>query len=387
MVALVARQGPERGRVVVVTPALEAKGGISRVNALYQRSGLFGTHADGLEVRLHPSTIDGGIAAKALFSVRQLLRFALTPLPRGTIVHLHASWHASFWRKMVYARISWWKGAQVLLHIHPTYFMDFYEGSGPVRQRAIRTTLQRCQALMVLTGEMAAKLGALVPGARVYVMPNPVDLEEFNALPVPAREPATVLFLGWFVPGKGAYDLLEALARLKGRCPGLRAVFGGYKMEDQLRERVRTLALDGTVEVAGWCGRADVVRLLRTCTLLALPTYSEGIPMVVLEAMACGTPVVTCPVGGIPTVARDGRNALFVRPGDIDGLAAALERLLGDPALREAMLQANREDIRRYDVRTMGASLLGIYGELAGMSGLGPDTTALSDGPGAAPSR
>ena len=352
-----------------MTPALEAKGGISRVNALYQRIGLFGTHADGLEVRLHASTIDGGIAAKTIFSAWQLLRFAFMPLSRPTVVHLHVSWHASFWRKMAYAWISWLKGAQVLLHIHPTYFMDFYEGSGPVRKRVVRATIRRCQALMVLTEEMAAKLGALAPDCRVYVMPNPVDLEEFSAQPVPAREPATVLFLGWFVPGKGAYDLLEALARLQGRRPGLRAVFGGYKMEDQLRERVRALGLAGVVEVPGWCGRADVIRLLRTCTLLALPTYSEGIPMVVLEAMACGTPVVTCPVGGIPTVARDGRNALFVQPGDIDGLTAALEHLLDDPALREAMSQANREDIRRYDVRTMGASLLEIYRELAGVGG------------------
>lgn len=365
MVALVARQGPERRRVVVVTPAIEAKGGISRVNALYQRSGLFAAHADGLEVRLHPSTIDGGLVAKTLYSARQLLRFALTPLPPGSIVHLHASWHASFWRKLAYAWVSWGKGAQVLLHVHPTYFMDFYEGSGPLRQRVIRATLQRCRALMVLTEEMAANLRVLAPDRRVYVVPNPVDLEEFSAPPAPAREPATVLFLGWFVPGKGAYDLLEALARLQGRRPGLRAVFGGYKLEDQLRERVRALGLGGTVEVAGWCGRAEVVRLLRTCTLFALPTYSEGIPMAVLEAMACGTPVVTCPVGGIPAVARDGRNALFVKPGDVAGLAAALERLLDDPALRESMSQANREDIRRYDVRTMGASLLGIYREIA----------------------
>ena len=354
---------------MVVTPALEAKGGISRVNVLYQRSGLFGAHADGLDVRLHVSTIDGGVVAKALFSAWQLLRFALAPLPRGALVHLHASWHASFWRKLAYARVAWWKGARVLLHVHPTYFMDFYESSGPRRRRAIRDTIRRCQAAIVLTEEMAARLRALVPGARVYVLPNPVDLEEFDAQPAPAREPATVVFLGWFVPGKGAYDLLEALARLQGRRPGLRAVFGGYKLEDQLRERVRSLGLAGVVEVAGWCGRAEVVRLLRTCTLFALPTYSEGIPMVVLEAMACGAPVVTCPVGGIPAVARDGRNALFVRPGDVEGLTAALERLLDEPALREAMSRANREDVRRYDVRTVAASLLGIYGELAGTSG------------------
>jgi glycosyltransferase involved in cell wall biosynthesis len=366
-----ARSRVSHRRVVVVTPALDAKGGISRVNALLQRSGLFATHEDGLEVRLHPSTIDGGLAAKMLFSAWQLLRFALAPLPRDAIVHLHASWQASFWRKAAYARLARWKGARVLLHIHPTYFWDFYEGSSPGRQAAIRETIRRSAALIALTEEMAARLRALVPGCTVHVLPNPVDLGEFPDQPGPGRESETVAFLGWFVPGKGAHDLLEALARLRVGRPGLHAVFGGYKMEEQLHERVRALGLAGTVRVAGWLGRAEVLQLLRSCTLLALPTHSEGIPMVLLEAMACGTPIVTCPVGGIPAVAREGRNALFVPPGDVTALTAALERLLGDAALREAMSQANLEDVRQYDVRKIRAALLGIYRGIAATEGDG----------------
>jgi glycosyltransferase involved in cell wall biosynthesis len=230
--------------------------------------------------------------------------------------------------------------------------------------------MRRCAGVIALSEEVAGRLRPFAPEARMYVLPNPVDLDEFPPPPAAAeRDPASVLFLGWFVPGKGAFDLLEALARIRGRRPGLRAVFGGARDPEQdgaLRRRVRELGLDETVEVAGWLGREDVIRHLRACTLMALPTYSEGIPMVLLEAMACGTPIVTCPVGGIPAVARDGRNALFVRPGDIDGLAGALERVLDDAALRESMSQANREDIGRYDVRALLPRLLGIYREIAG---------------------
>jgi glycosyltransferase involved in cell wall biosynthesis len=208
----------------------------------------------------------------------------------------------------------------------------------------------------------------------MHVLPNPVDLDEFAAPSGRPREAERVLYLGWFVPGKGAFDLLEALARLRGRRPGLRATFGGARDPGQdaaLRLRVRELGLEDVVEVEGWIGREEVIRRLGACTLLALPTYSEGIPMVLLEAMACGAPVVTCPVGGIPEVVSDGRNALFVRPGDLDGLAAALERLLDDGALREAMSRANREDVRRYDVRTLLPRLLAIYRELAGTPAAG----------------
>lgn len=363
-----------RTTVVVVAPDLEAgrrlaKGGIGRVNLVYERAGLFGTHADGLVVRLHASTIDGPQGAKATVFLRGLLTWVFTPLPRPAVVHLHTSWHASFWRKMAFAWLAWLKGARVLLHVHPTYFVDFVEGGGALRRGLVRATLRRCEGVIALCEEVAERLRPYAPRARVYVLPNPVDLDEFPPPPDRPRDAEHVLYLGWFVPGKGAFDLLEALARLRGRRPGLRATFGGARDPEQdaaLRRRVRELALDDVVGVEGWIGREEVIRRLGACTLLALPTYSEGIPMVLLEAMACGAPVVTCPVGGIPEVARDGRNALFVRPGDLDGLAAALERLLDDGALREAMSRANLEDIRRYDVRTLLPRLLEIYREMAG---------------------
>jgi hypothetical protein len=161
MVAVEALRGPGCRLVVVVTPALDAMGGISRVNALLQGIGLFGTPEDGLEIRLHPSTLDGGVAARMRFSAWQLFCFALTPLPRGSNVHLHASRHAGFWRKSAHAWVAFAKRASVLMHVHPTHFMDFHEGSGPPWWSAIRATLRRCRAMIVLTDEMASRLRSL----------------------------------------------------------------------------------------------------------------------------------------------------------------------------------------------------------------------------------
>ncbi|HVP14968.1 MAG TPA: glycosyltransferase family 4 protein [Terriglobales bacterium] len=350
--------------VVMVGPRPDAKGGTARVIAVYGQAGLFGEHDGGLVVRLHPSTIDGSAAAKLGFALRQLASFLVAPLPRGSIVHVHCAAGPSFWRKAAYARLARWKGARVLLHVHPIHFLDFFERGGALRRRAIRSTIALCEMVIVLTESVAGRYRSLALAERIVPVPNPVDLGEFRIGPAPRRREETVVYVGWFVPEKGAQDLLDAIARLRGGRPGLRAVFAGYKGERELRDRVRALGLESTVEIAGWLGRAETIGLLRSCTLIALPSHSEGVPMVLLEAMACGTPIVTCGVGGIPDIVREDRNALYVQPGDVAGLSVAIGRLLDHPELRDEMSRANLEDVRRYDATAVEQQLLGIYREL-----------------------
>jgi glycosyltransferase involved in cell wall biosynthesis len=358
------REASRQRHVVMIAPGPEGMGGIARVIAVYGTSGLFGDHEGGLAVRLHPSTIDGSAAAKAWFAFRQLARFLITPLPPGTIVHLHSAAGASFWRKALYAFVARAKGARVLFHVHPVHFLDFWSAGGPLRRASIRSTLRNSESVLVLTEGLAARYREFAPGFRAIVVPNPVDLDEIRGQPPAARERNLVAYIGWYVPEKGAHDLLEAIARLRVGRPGLRAIFAGRYGERALRERVQRLGLEGTVEVAGWLDRARTIELLRTCTLIALPSHSEGVPMVLLEAMACGTPIVTCGVGGIPDVVREGRNALYVVPGDVAGLSAAIGRLLEHAELRDEMSRVNLEDVRRYDGTAIARQLLGIYREL-----------------------
>jgi glycosyltransferase involved in cell wall biosynthesis len=103
--------------------------------------------------------------------------------------------------------------------------------------------------------------------------------------------------------------------------------------------------------------------------VFALPSYAEGMPMALLEAMSWGLPVVATPVGGVPQVIEHGVNGLLVAPGDIDGLAAALARLFDEPALRDSLGAAARRTIAaRFSVETALARL----GELYRRFGLEP---------------
>ncbi|HYS05958.1 MAG TPA: glycosyltransferase family 4 protein [Candidatus Dormibacteraeota bacterium] len=364
--------------VLVIAPDLRARGGISAVMRVLSSGGLFdarrGPHPracvpsvdarepkETFEVRHFASARDGSLAGKFLFSLYRLAIFAVTRLSRPSLVHVHTSTGVSFLRKSAYVWLASLKGARILLHIHPGEFWDQLESAGVLRRRAVMSALRRSDGIVVLTEVIARKARSVTTGVEISVLPNAVNLKELAIHPRPAREEALIAFLGWYVKSKGAFDLLEALVTVHIRCPEMRAVFGGWKGSSTLKNRVRTLGLADVVDIQGWLGRDEVTSLLSRCTVFVLPSYTEGVPMVILEAMGCGAPIVTCPVGGIPDVAIEGRNAVYVRPGDIQALAETLLHILNDEKARTEMSRANLMDARRYDVTVVIKELRGRY--------------------------
>ena len=150
-----------------------------------------------------------------------------------------------------------------------------------------------------------------------------------------------MLFVGRLAEQKRVDVLLEAFARLAGRRPDVALRLAGDGPERAaLERRAARLGLAGRVE---WLGaRDDVPALLAEATVLALPSSGEGVPNVALEAMAAGVPVVATDIPGTRDVVADGAEGLLVPAGDAPALAGALERVLGDPALRERLGQAGR---------------------------------------------
>jgi glycosyltransferase involved in cell wall biosynthesis len=145
----------------------------------------------------------------------------------------------------------------------------------------------------------------------------------------PKTEPGgPVVYAGRLWPEKGVDVLIEAMARL-GR--GQLAVAGDGPERPRL-ERLAAARAPGRVRFHGRLPKDEVLALVRSGTVLAVPSRSqENQPMVVLEAFACGVPVVTSALGGLPELVRPGRNGDSAPPEDPEALAAALDRMLGDP--------------------------------------------------------
>lgn len=159
---------------------------------------------------------------------------------------------------------------------------------------------------------------------------------------------------------KGQGDLIAAFARLAERHPGLRLVLVGDGV-DETRLRAQAKNLPGVV----FAGRVDNVGdYLAAFDIFAFPSLHEGLGSTLLDAMQRGLPVAATRAGGIPELIAHGENGLLVEVGDVDGLAAALERLIDDPALRRRLGEASRSRAQAYTPEAMAQQYLALYRDL-----------------------
>jgi glycosyltransferase involved in cell wall biosynthesis len=224
-------------------------------------------------------------------------------------------------------------------------------GAEPVhrglRHRAVRA-VGRWAATLHLCNSRARRAEVVrdegVPAARVLVIANGVELPARVA--DPARQPPRGVVVASLRPGKGHADLLTAMASLPHPPDVCLIGDGGYRARiDVLRQR---LGLAGVVRLAGAC--PDARGALAAYQFAVLPSHAEGLPNAVLEAMAAGLPVIATAVGGVPDVVVDGVTGLLVAPRAPGELAAAIERLAADPALRARLGAAARAAAHGYGV-------------------------------------
>ncbi len=206
-----------------------------------------------------------------------------------------------------------------------------------------------------------------VPPARIFVAPNAVDVEFFSTAQATAgREEMRLraqlalpdryfLFVGRLVHAKGVLDLLEAYALLP---PALREQFGlVFAGDGQLRAELESRAREvhpGTVHFAGFVHRNELPAYYALAECFVFPTHTDPWGLVVNEAMACGLPVICTSVAGCAAdlVQANGR---LVSPGDVVGLATAMQELAGNPALRDQMAGASQQLIRNFSPETCAA--------------------------------
>jgi len=209
------------------------------------------------------------------------------------------------------------------------------------------------------------------PPAKIRVLHTAV--QPAAAAPVTPREPV-VLFVGRHVEKKGLDDLIAAMARVDAEVPGARLLVLGdgplrLGLEDVARRTLRG------VHFAGWRDPAGVAEAMAGARVLCVPSRratngdSEGLPTVVLEAMAAGLPVVGTRHSGIPEAVTDGESGLLVPEGDVEGLSRALVAVLRDEDLARRLGARGRDQaLQRFDVSRQAAQLECHYDEVLGLA-------------------
>jgi glycosyltransferase involved in cell wall biosynthesis len=333
-------------RVIVMLgmhPSSKVRGGISSVVDIYRNYGLFarwpivyiGTVASGTRL----SKI--GIVAVAMWRY-----LGIVSSGRLELLHAHTSSRGSLWRKFMFILIAIAARRPVVLHLHSGEFDAYYhERCGPMRKWLVRLVFSRADRVVVLSQHMKDVIGRIHPAARTIRIYNPV------AAPIEKFAPSgkldnVLLFLGVLSRKKGIFDLLEALVIVRSRIPSIRLRCGGNGDVAGVEARARELGVDDCLEILGWVSGSEKRRVLSEATIYVLPSYAEGLPMGVLEAMAAGTPVVATAVGGVPDAVADGVDGFLVAPGDTNALAERILRLLDSSELRSAFATAALGKVR-----------------------------------------
>lgn len=330
----------------------------------YRRDGLFERHALTL-VETHD---EGSVAKRLALLARGYARFArLLLCGQVDAVHAHMAMRGSFWRKSLFARTAQLFGVPVIAHLHGSEFERFYAEQPRWRQRLIEAQLRSSARVLVLSHSWEAFVRGIAPAARVQVLPNYVLLPAEAARPGhAAQDRVQALFLGLVGTRKGVFDLLPALAEALRQEPRLHLQLGGNGDVERARAMAHELGIAERVEFLGWVSGQRKAELLAAADLYVLPSHNEGLPVSVLEAMACGLPVISTQVGGIPELVREGVDGLLVAPGDRAALVQALVQLARDAALRARMGASARERVAQgYERGRVLPQLEQLYAELA----------------------
>lgn len=200
---------------------------------------------------------------------------------------------------------------------------------------------------------------------RIAEIPNGVDIDRFvQRPPRQGQERPTITFVGRLDRYKGVDFLLEAFKRVIARNSNARLlIIGTGPDETLLKDKAVRLHLEENIQFLG--KREDVFSLLLDSDIFVLPTLSEGMSNVLLEAMACGLPVVTTSVGGNCDLISNGHNGILVPPGDLDALGEALMEILHDAALAQQLGDEARRTVEKhYSLGSITDSYLALYNKI-----------------------
>ena len=292
--------------------------------------------------------------------VRTALACFRSPRP---ILHLHMSSHGSALRKGFIARFA--RLVRVPCVVHDHNVQKYFNETSRAMRWWIRGTFRRANAVVTITDREREFVRSLT-AAPVETVRNAIYLPAPIGRPLAATDQNVhFLFLGKLMEAKGIFDLLEAFALLSRTNRAISLTLAGNGAVERVREWARTRNLQDRIEVPGWVEGEEKDRLLRAADVVVLPSYKEGLPVAVIEAMAYGLPVIAAAVGGIPEMVVENETGLLVKPRDVNGLVEAMRRLASDPQMRHRFGFAARKKAEdSYSLPSVCARLKEIYRKL-----------------------
>ncbi|EGR0142304.1 glycosyltransferase family 4 protein [Vibrio cholerae] len=349
---------------LMVATDRKGQGGVATVVSTYADCGFL--EENHIKLIASHSSLDHGqkwrMTLRFMLALCQLL-FCFMRYRVG-IVHIHMSSRGSYRRKSVIVRLVKLLKGRVILHLHGAEFRDFYRDEcSRDQQTHIRHTFALADHVLVLSTQWLAWLQEVIGRTQgVSVLYNAVPS---LALDRHLAQPGRIAFLGRLGTRKGVGDLIQAFTLVKQRCPEAQLYLAGDGEIESYQAMAEQLGLNGSVHCLGWIAGEAKLKLLTQTDIYCLPSYNEGFPMGVIEAMSAGIPVVASRAGGIPDAISDGEQGRLIEAGDVVALAQALGDLIEQRAENQRIATAAKQKFaENFSLQAVIPRLQTLYDEL-----------------------
>jgi glycosyltransferase involved in cell wall biosynthesis len=245
--------------------------------------------------------------------------------------------------------------SRVLLHLHGTDWEKFYGSVSVFRRIYVRIGLAIPRRVVVLYDLWARNIRKINPKINVRVIrnfipdcpkPEKASLDLLREKLGIAEKEFVISSIGRVGWRKGSFDIIQAVKQLLVENSNFKVLLvGGEELPGEMRELEKAVIdnnLDGWVKLTGEVNIDDVPTLLEMSDIFVLPSYREGMPMSIIEAMRAGKPIISTTVGAIPDMIESGVSGILVAPGHPEEIASAVTTLRNDPILREKVSKGAR---------------------------------------------
>lgn len=312
-----------------------------------------------------PTWRNGNILVKIWYAVYSYVFFIWYMLfvRSVKIVHIQGAAFASFERNVFFVKVGKLFGKKVVMHMHCADFESYYNPSK--HKQRIVDTINACDLYLVLSDSWKQYFESI--GVKSYIIKV---LNNTITPPVTKRvkrstDILNLLYLGVIGQRKGIYDILNALKDNKEMFEGKVVLrIGGNQEEEKLQACINEYGLQGMVKFEGFVSGEKKIECLNWADVYILPSFNEGLPIGILEAMSYRHPIISTPVGGIPEVVKDGVNGIMVKPGNVQEIAKAISAFIGDKKLVEEYGMHSIELVKPYLPETVFATLSEMYSHL-----------------------
>lgn len=314
-------------KVLMLGNSESVKGGITSVMSQIKN---YDWEQVNVQLDFIPTFVDKKFIVKLLFFIWAYVRiFCYIMIHKPDIVYIHMSYRGSFYRKNAIHRMCKAFGVKDIIHLHGSEFKVWYDSISNCKKREVKKLLRECNGFIVLGEKWKETVCSIEPKTPIIVLGNTVKQQRTSVTWNTGEN--RILFMGVLLKRKGVDSLQKAVKLLKDR-----GIFSGWKLViagtgdelENLKKQSVDIGIDSCVEYTGWVDGEKKENLLANCQIMVLPSYNEGLPVSILEAMSYGMPVISTKVGDIAMAVRDGENGYLVTPGNEKELALAIGKLI-----------------------------------------------------------